>query len=376
MRASRLTQQPPQQRPTAAVAADPVLQSVNQAAAALIRGTSAQPAVTAATAAVTTTTSGKKRNSKTPISNGAPKTKRKIAGATRAATDKREAFVAMEDHMRRDDQLALFTGGMEADNRNVHDALLLEEPPLIDPAQVLAYCAKLKLEMPWYVSMQNFVAGSDGTYEFPDTPVLSRQVILQFLREPAPLSGEQPCMNLDREPHDPAEQGLVRCIGHRMSETQLGVGKGFRLRELILPRSNTAICYLCHLWIGLCEAMRQRDKTAERARPDMTDPPATKVTLINSFMVMVGQLGEYDPEKMLTSDKVGLGIWGPFPLFNENNYIAVARKPDAPAHFDETPNLLFRLTPALSQRTESSSQSTLNPSGRIAGPPLSGTVFP
>jgi hypothetical protein len=120
--------------------------------------------------------------------------------------------------------------------------------------------------------------------------------------------------------------------------------------------------------------MRQRDKTAERARPDMSDAPPDTVVLINSFMVMVDQVGEYDDDKMLVSDKPGLGVWGPFPLFNEQNYVAVERKAGVPAHFDESPNLLFRLTPAASVQTGSLSQSTSTPSVPTRGPPTSGTV--
>jgi hypothetical protein len=278
----------------------------------------------------------------------------------------------MAEHGKRDNEAALFASGLEAEGRNVQDVL-------VQPAtKVLAYCAKLKKELPWYVSMQSFVAGSDGVYDFPDVPVMSRQMLITFLREPAPFSKERPCLNLDREPTQPYEQGLVRCVAHRMSEAQLGPGKGFRLREMLFP-DTTAIpdlCYLCHLWTGLCDAMRQRDKTAERSRPDMADAPEDTVVIINRFMVMVDQIGEYDRTKMLVSDKVGLGIWGPFPLFNEKNYVAVERVAGVAAHFDETTNLLFRLTPAVSPRTANSSQSTRNPLIRTHEPPLSGTVLP
>ena len=284
-------------------------------------------------------------------------------------------FSTMEEHVKRDDRAALFASGLEAEGRNVQDVLAA--------TKVLAYCAQLKDELPWYVSMQKFVAGSDGVYDFPDVPVMSRQALLPFLREPAPFSGERPCINLDREPTQPYEQGLVRCVAHRMSEAQLGPGKGFRLREMIFTAAADVptttipdLCYLCHLWTGLCDAMRQRDKTAERARPDMSDAPDDTVVIINRFMVMVDQIGEYDRTKMLVSDKVGLGIWGPFPLFNEKNYVAVERKAGVPAHFDETPNLLFRLTPAVSPRIANSSQSTRNQSIRTHEPPLSGSVLP
>ena len=299
-----------------------------------------------------------------PKSRG-PRKKRAVAapggGAPFTGT-----LLTMAEHELRDQPAARFAAGMEAEHRSAQD--------------VLAYCAKLKEEMPWYVSMQNFVAGSDGVYEYPDVPVLSHQVILTFLREPSAANGERPCVNLDREPQQPHEQGLVRCIAHRLSEAQLGPGKAFRLREMLFDEPKRAdppdLCYLCHLWTGLCDALRQRDKTAERARPDMTDAPPETVVLINRFMVMVDQVGEYDRNKMLVSDKAGLGIWGPFPLFNEQNYVAVERKAGTgPAHFDESPNLLFRLTPAVSPRIASSSQSIRNPSAPTREP-LSNTGRP
>jgi len=291
----------------------------------------------------------------------------------------RGPVLSMEEHMRRDDELALFSSKADSAKRNVNDVLLQIPESIKNPTEIIASCARIKSDLPWFVSMQNFVAGSDDVYEFPDTPVLSHEIILRFLREPAPLSTERPCCNLDREPNAPFENGLVRCIAHRMSEKELGPAHAFRLREMIFSDARQEfpdICYLCHLWMGMCEAFRQRDKTAERARPDLKDPPDDNVVLINRFMVMVDQIGEYDRNKMLVSDKVGLGIWGPFPLFNEKDYMAVARKPGMPAHFVESSNLLFRLSPASSLPIESSSQSTQKRSGLTAEPPLSGTGLP
>lgn len=255
----------------------------------------------------------------------------------------------LDEYIRKDDQAELFTHSMESQGRHPHDVLV-------------AAASAIRTHEPWFMPMSNFVAGSDGTYEYPNPPEMSHKLILEFLREPLEKSKERPCINLDRDPSEQYEQGLMRCVAHRLSEKQLGAGKGFRLREMLFddadkqPELNVPdLCYLCHLYVSLCDALRQRDKTAERNRPDMRDKPEETVVIINRFRVMVNQIGEYDRDKMLVSDKIGLGIWGYFPLFNENDYTAVARKPGAPAHFLESPNLLFRLTPAASQTTGSSS---------------------
>jgi hypothetical protein len=65
-----------------------------------------------------------------------------------------------------------------------------------------------------------------------------------------------------------------------------------------------------------------------------------KVVIINRFMVMIDQAGEYDRTKMLVSEKVNTGLWGPIPLFNECNYIVHSRE----QRIEESANLLFRLT--------------------------------
>ena len=59
--------------------------------------------------------------------------------------------------------------------------------------------------------------------------------------------------------------------------------------------------------------------------------------------------GEYDRNKMLSSDKVAdTGIWGPVPAFNECNYTPVLRLPDCGLRgFVESENLLFRPARAL-----------------------------
>jgi len=255
----------------------------------------------------------------------------------------------VEQHNVRDDQLALFALNMSKSLSHY----VINKPPQID---VLAYCARYKNEMPWYISMQHYIASSAEAYDYPDVPVLSRDMIQDFLRT-AQNPGERPCINLDRDPFE--GENRMRCAAHRLTSKPENGGKGFKLRELILgdtlTRVNEAVakkkdfsqildpvpdmCFLCHLWLCLKDSTYQRDKKTQD-----TD----KVVIINRFMVMIDKPGEYDRNKMLMSDKVNTGLWGPVPLFNECNYIVHSRD----GRIEESANLLFRLTRVLSPPIE------------------------
>jgi len=251
----------------------------------------------------------------------------------------------IEQHNVRDDQLALFALNMSKGFSNY----VINKPPQID---VLAYCARYKNEMPWYISMQHYIASSAESYDYPDVPVLSRVAIQDFLRI-AQNPGERPCINLDRDPFE--GENRIRCAAHRLTAKPENGGRGFKLRELILgdtlTRVNEAIakkqdfsqildpvpdmCFLCHLWLYLKDSTFQRDKKTQAS---------DKVVIINRFMVMIDIPGEYDRNKMLMSDKVNTGLWGPVPLYNEGNYIVHQRE----NRIEESANLLFRLTRVLS----------------------------
>lgn len=257
----------------------------------------------------------------------------------------------VEQHNVRDDQLALFALNMSKGFSNY----VINKPPQID---VLAYCARYKNEMPWYISMQHYIASSAEAYDYPDVPVLSRVMIQDFLRV-AENPGERPCINLDRDPFE--GENRIRCAAHRLTSKPENGGKGFKLRELILgdtlTRVNEAVakkqdfsqildpvpdmCFLCHLWLCLKDSTYQRDRKLQE-----TD----KIVIINRFMVMIDQPGEYDRNKMLMGDKVNTGLWGPVPLFNECNYIVHSRE----GRIEESANLLFRLTRVLSPQIEGS----------------------
>lgn len=246
----------------------------------------------------------------------------------------------IEQHNHRDNKSAIFALNMSKGSSN----MIINKPPQIN---VLEYCARYRNELPWFMTMQTFLAGASGNYDYPDVPVISRAMIQEFLRS-AQNPGERPCINLDHEPCKGDHR--TQCVSHRLSSRQ-AQGRGFKLREMLfgdtLTRVNEAIakkkdfstildpvpdmCYLCHLWVALRDSTYQRDKKSD------------KVVLINRFMVIIDQIGEYDRSKMLMSDKVNSGIWGPFPLFNESNYIVDLKN----SRIEESANLLFRLTRAL-----------------------------
>lgn len=275
----------------------------------------------------------------------------------------------LEQHTKLDDQLALFTLNMERYQRPTND-VIINTPP---STTVLAYCAKNKEKFPWFVPMQSFIASSE-LYDYPDVQVVCRDAILPFLREAnSKCAYERPCANLDREPYE--REGRVRCIWHRISEERLGKGKGYRLREFIIGKANVFInnaienkqdpivhlsttpemCYLCHLWMYLGDCTNQRDKADERLRKDMADEgDDDTVVIVNKFMVMVDEPGEYDSSKMLAADKVSAGIWGPVPLFNENNYMHKTMEGGLRCVV-ESDNLLFRPTRVLLPRIDSPS---------------------
>lgn len=291
---------------------------------------------------------------------------------------KRQAPTALrveeiEQHNYRDNQMALFAyRGGSVNN-------VINKPPQID---VLAYCARYRNEMPWYVAMQSYIASAADAYNYPDVPVMSRALLCDFLRAPSPANkGERPCINLDREPFEGEQR--MRCEAHRLTSISSGGNGAFRLRELILgdtlTRVNEAIakkqdfshildtvpdmCYLCHLWTYLKNATHQRDKKAEG-----------KVVIINRFMVIIDEPGEYDRNKMLMSEKVKAGLWGPVPLYNRNNYIVHAKE----QRIEESANLLFRLTRAPLPHTDASKQKASNPSTPINATPskASGVLRP
>ncbi len=297
----------------------------------------------------------------------------------------------LEQHKRRDDDLSLFAVTIERPHKATNDDII-NTPPA---ANVLAYCSQFKDVLPWFRNMQQVVANSPGL-SFQKTPVIRRSVLVTFLRAPDPaMPDERPCCNLDREPM--AHENMVRCIAHRLSEKRLGAARAFRLRELLFNdqslKINAALshghdptpflskppemCYMCHIWMTTEACLDQKNKADLRDLKDLTSPPPQMYAILNRFMVDVGKPGEYDVRKMLVSDDVSLGIWGPFPLWNERNYVPVRiRTPSSTVDlwgFEESEELLFRLPRVPLQVIESSSASGSIPSNHTPAAPAGTT---
>lgn len=280
----------------------------------------------------------------------------------------------LEQHTARDDQLELFAQAVTATHGRAPSEMVIKAPP---KEEILNTAEDMMRE--WYYGFATLVANTPGQ-KFPDVPCFSRQMLIPFMREADPLvPWERPCFNLDREPHQGEER--IRCIAHRMSEKWAQVeprlGGPFRLREMLfndeeakilaLPKgydpkvilpSIPEMCILCNIWIANVDYIDQKDKVRERSTKDHTTAPPNMVTICNRFMVRVDQEGEYDSRRgTITCDRNALGIWGPFPVFNENNYIPY-RYNGRLRGVKETDNLLFRLSRAASTPTPSGQGTT------------------
>lgn len=298
----------------------------------------------------------------------------------------------MEDTQRRDADLQLFMTQMERRPARPSTQLILEQPP---PMETLRYCAQFKTkEMPWYVGAMRTVANHPDL-TLPRTPLYTRAYLAPFWREPDPrVPHERPCFNLDREPFE-GEEGRVRCIAHFLSEKRLGPGNAYRLRELLNTTQCTqinaalarkapvdrkgapppspciflneipGICVMCHFWLTTLNALDQKNHLEERAALEAARQNAPSsvgknseddgMTVLNAFMVDIDKEGEYDRHCLLAGDDVGMGIYGPFPLFNERNYVPWV-DPMGPAGarlrgFAELERMLFRPAPDPSARS-------------------------
>lgn len=278
-------------------------------------------------------------------------------------------FDTMEHYKRRDNQMLLFQHAHRVERPpRASTKTIIETPP---PTATLQYCATFRNEFAWFDAYEEQIARSaDVTYQ--KVPLIRRAVLQTFLRAPDPhTSWERPCFNLDRDPM-PHEK-RVRCIAHQLSARALGDGNAFRCRELLFngqsvkinealehnPKADVdaflsplpELCYMCHVWMTTAACLDQKNKADQRKRTDMTNVEQanpTLITIFNRFMVDIDKPGEYDRRAMLASDDVALGVWGPFPLWNDNNYVPVkVVAPDTGAivwGFEERDQLVFRLS--------------------------------
>jgi hypothetical protein len=78
---------------------------------------------------------------------------------------------------------------------------------------------------------------------------------------------------------------------------------------------------------------------------DQKDRAADTVAVLNRFMVDIDKPGEYGSHCLLAGDAVAMGIWGPFPLWNERHYV-LWKDPKGTGlrGFQELEDMRFRLT--------------------------------
>lgn len=255
-------------------------------------------------------------------------------------------ILTLEQHMRRDNQTALFAMSIDRPHRPTAQ-MILNTPPA---SEALNYCEPyIRGDMSWYDNHLKLNA-SNPRLTYQSVPLMSREILQTFLRAPDPkMVWERPCYNLDRDPYP--HEGRVRCIAHRLSEKQ--TGKGYRLRELLLNDQSVKVnaslargldpsihmlpvpemCYMCHVYMTSHACFNAKNK--------QSDQPY----IMNRFCVDIDKPGEYDRRKMLCVDDVNINLWGCFPMWNERHYVA-CRVNSEGRQFDgfaETDDLLFRL---------------------------------
>lgn len=275
----------------------------------------------------------------------------------------------IEQHMMRDNELELFAKRVDRPH-GPSTEMITKTPPLV---KTLQYCSQFPDLTPW-VNQYNATLANSTTLSFQRMPTLSRAVLQTFLRVPDPRNTwERPCFNLDREPR--VGEGLMRCAAHRLSEERLGPGKGYRLREILYPEQIVAInhtlatkgdpsvhlypipemCYHCHIFLATEKVLEQKNK--QREQNDLTVDPTQKktemVAIVNRFIVTVGSEGEYDLRRMLVSDDLAMGVFGPFPMWSTRHYECVVMSDTKLAGFAENDVLVFRLSREPSELIES-----------------------
>lgn len=201
-------------------------------------------------------------------------------------------------------------------------------PPMVD---VLSYVSKLEASVrpPWFATSLNTIVTNGKKY--PKLDVLTRAYIAPFLVQ---CSGDQrPC-------------GQPVCQSEQMG--------GFRCRELILPDQLASsvvqiqgMCYLCHLahtntlfWNALSNS-----KTIDER----------EVFCIHRFIVQVNVEGEYRLDKtlMMSDEKPSyVGLFGPFPVFNVNNYKKVQLNNSTLYAWRESDTMVFRQSPEQTESTD------------------------
>jgi hypothetical protein len=145
--------------------------------------------------------------------------------------------------------------------------------------------------------------------------------------------------------HDPRDKSSSPCISPA-GQCQSELLGSFRCRALLLPNQlalndRVGMCYLCHLYTTNVRYIEARDQ------PDANLLPSY---CIHAFNVQVNIVGEYRLDRMLPGImNTFTGIWGPFPIYNVQNYQAVPNGPgDNLKRWVESDTMVFRLSQAVS----------------------------
>ena len=218
----------------------------------------------------------------------------------------------------------------------VPDAVVSQMPQYKD---ILRYAQTLDGAENYYERITQMVVNTEGA-SFPQLEVINRRYIADFLRAPTHNDPtERPC-------------GSEKCESLRLSASLLekyphmrkqGLEAGFRCRELILPNMYIKllaekkakgagvaakymdkihqVCFLCHLHLTNRAYWLKLSKNHDREREGETPEELKEATMIiHRFVVPINIAGEYSLENMLVGDSEPMGIIGPFPRYNVNNY--------------------------------------------------------
>jgi hypothetical protein len=263
-------------------------------------------------------------------------------------------IISMEAHNRRDNQVELFEHNINK-YHTPSSVLLLNPPPKIDP---LGFALRYPNEFPWAPITVNAVA-NNPSIGFPRSPPFSREYIKDYLRPPSKImTYERECINLDRDPL--AHETLDICAAFELSTKLAGPGNGFKLREFLVnnemerilehlenkrtppPGSLSEVrdlCFMCHLRHVYRLCLAQIDDEKQRKRKDLTTesrPNVPMYSIFNRFTVITDMEGEYRRGACISYDHVSVGLSGPFPRWNPNNFILNGRS------FVEVDDVVFR----------------------------------
>lgn len=244
----------------------------------------------------------------------------------------------LEDYQLRDDRDMTYFKHLYEDD-GVPDDVVSQIPHYQD---ILKYAQDLKDAPNWYSQLAQMVVNSQGA-SFPQLEVLNRRYIGQFLRAPTANDPfERPCGNENCESLRLSSR-LLEIYPHMRAQ---GLQRGFRCRELLLPdlyvkvlnakkhsKSRSLVqqvlphmsqpCYLCHLHLTNRAYWLRLNKNHHRAQlPEGSTPVHLQdaTMIIHRFVVPINVAGEYNLADMLMGDSEPMGIIGPFPRYNVNNY--------------------------------------------------------